>query len=137
MPFTPPTPNLADPLSVDQSQIQTPTSQQHTSPQKDTFHNTYHRQSKKALIFNDAGPHDSTQLPYPRPLKDYADSSKENLYKDDDSPAPGLSKKQRLSISSPEKFVVLGKAHETFGEDLIPSLAFGCAWALVVVAALI
>jgi replication factor A1 len=28
---TPPTPNLANPSSVDQSQIQTPTSQQHTS----------------------------------------------------------------------------------------------------------
>jgi len=31
IPVTPPTPNLADPLSVDQSQIQTPASQQHTS----------------------------------------------------------------------------------------------------------
>jgi hypothetical protein len=31
IPVTPPTPNLANPSSVDQSQIQTPTSQQHTS----------------------------------------------------------------------------------------------------------
>ncbi|KAJ6895614.1 hypothetical protein NC651_021964 [Populus alba x Populus x berolinensis] len=44
IPFTPPTPNLADPLSVAQSQLQTPASQQHTSPQKDTFHDSCHRQ---------------------------------------------------------------------------------------------
>ncbi|KAG6748300.1 hypothetical protein POTOM_048217 [Populus tomentosa] len=103
MAFTPPTPNLADPLNVDQSPIQTPTSQQHTSPQKDTFHHSYHRQSKRALTFNDIEPHDSTQLPQPTPLKDYADSSKEHLCKDDDNPASQLSKKQHLSISSPEK----------------------------------
>jgi replication factor A1 len=42
IPVTPPTPNLADPLSVDQSQIQTPASQQHTSQQKDTFHDSCH-----------------------------------------------------------------------------------------------
>ncbi|XP_061986220.1 replication protein A 70 kDa DNA-binding subunit D-like isoform X2 [Populus nigra] len=96
IPFTSPTPNLTDPLSVDQSQ-------KHTSPQKDTFHDSCHRQSKRALIFNDSGPHDSTQLPQPRPLKDYADSSKEHLCEDDDTPGPGLSKKQHLSISSTEK----------------------------------
>nr|XP_034894470.1 uncharacterized protein LOC118033571 [Populus alba] len=99
--FTPPTPNVADPLDVDQSQIQTPASQHDTSPQKDTFYDSCHRQSKRALTFNDAEPHDSTQLPHPKPFNE--DSSKEHLYKDDDNPAPQLSKKQRLSVSSPEK----------------------------------
>nr|XP_034896322.1 uncharacterized protein LOC118034965 [Populus alba] len=99
--FTPSTPNVADPLDVDQSQIQTPASQQDTSPQKDTFHDSCHRQSKRALTFNDVEPHDSTQLPHPKPFNE--DSSKEHLYKDDDNPAPQLSKKQRLSVSSPEK----------------------------------
>ena len=61
--FTPPTPNVADPLDVDQSQIQTPASQQDTSPQKDTFHDSCHRQSKRALTFNDAEPHDRFALP--------------------------------------------------------------------------
>ena len=42
IPVTPPTPNLADPLSVDQSQIQTIASQQHTYQQKDTFHDSCH-----------------------------------------------------------------------------------------------
>ncbi|KAJ6987449.1 hypothetical protein NC653_020644 [Populus alba x Populus x berolinensis] len=42
-----------------------------------------------------------TQLPHPKPFNE--DSSKEHLYKDDDNPAPQLSKKQRLSVSSPEK----------------------------------
>jgi hypothetical protein len=39
-------------------------------------------------------------------LKDYADSSKEHLCEDDVGPAPALSKKQRLSISSPEKVCI-------------------------------
>jgi hypothetical protein len=42
IPVTPPTQNLADPLSVDQSQIQTIASQQHTYQQKDTFHDSCH-----------------------------------------------------------------------------------------------
>ena len=58
MTFTPPTPNLADPMDADQSQIQTPAPQQHTSPQKDMFHDSYHRQSKRALTFNDDESHD-------------------------------------------------------------------------------
>ncbi|KAG6777880.1 hypothetical protein POTOM_017721 [Populus tomentosa] len=90
VPFTPPTPNLADPLSIDQSQLQTPASQQHTSPQKDTFHDSCHHQSKRALIFDDAWPHDSSQLLQPRPLKDYANSSKEQFCEDDDAPRQGL-----------------------------------------------
>jgi hypothetical protein len=39
-------------------------------------------------------------------LKDFADSSKERLYEDDDDPTPGLPKKQLLSISSPEKVCI-------------------------------
>lgn len=61
--FTPPTPNVADPLNVDQSEIQTPASQQQTSPQKDTFHDSCRHQSKRALTFNDVDPQDRFALP--------------------------------------------------------------------------
>ncbi|KAH8516944.1 hypothetical protein H0E87_005053 [Populus deltoides] len=40
-------------------------------------------------------------LHHPKPLN--TDSSKEPLYKDDDTPTPQLSKKQHLSVSSSEK----------------------------------
>ncbi|KAJ6912863.1 hypothetical protein NC651_015351 [Populus alba x Populus x berolinensis] len=57
----------------------------------------------RQLQYGEQSPLACTQLPQPTPLKDYADSSKEHLCKDDDNPALQLSKKQHLSISSPEK----------------------------------
>jgi hypothetical protein len=41
----------------------TPASQQQTSPQKDTFHDSCRRQSKRALTFNDVDPQDRFALP--------------------------------------------------------------------------
>jgi hypothetical protein len=56
----------------------------------------------------------STQLHHPKPLN--TNSSKEPLYKDDDTPTPQLSKKQHLSVFSSNKVSIYFQLPSLFYE---------------------